>query len=78
MATFAERFRKLCLSNVEEVGTEIGRGSYGVVQEMRIGGLKVVGKTSFDYLQNEQYTRGRFEEECIRYIAAYDVKVVNQ
>ena len=67
MATFAERFQKLCLSNVEEVGTEIGRGSYGVVQEMRIGRLKVVGKTLFDHLQNEQYTRGRFEEECIRY-----------
>ena len=68
MATIAERFRKLCLSNVEEVGTEIGRGSYGVVQEMRIGGLKVVGKTLFDYLQNERYTRGQFEEECIRWL----------
>ena len=66
MATLAERFRKLCLSNVEEVGTEIGRGSYGVVQEMRIGRLKVVGKTLYDYLQDERQPRGKFEEECIR------------
>ena len=69
MATFEEteeRFQKLCLSNVEEVGTEIGRGAYGVVQEMRIGGLKVAGKTLFDHLQSEEYTREKFEEECIR------------
>lgn len=38
----ASRFRDLELESVEETGKELGRGSFGVVMELKVKGLRYV------------------------------------
>ena len=55
------------LSKVERIGTELGRGAYGVVVEMKLSdGTRVAGKKIHDVLfYKSDFMKSRFEEECL-------------
>ena len=40
-----DQLKSLLLDNVKKTGKELGRGAYGVVVEVRVGGLVCAGKT---------------------------------
>ena len=57
---------------IQETGKRFGRGSYGEVVEMTLGGRKVAGKRIHSiFLESEDHGKEdmiqRFKEECIRY-----------
>ena len=45
LQSLQDLLRSLSLDNVEETGTIIGRGAYGVVCEVKVSGLVCAGKT---------------------------------
>ena len=70
--TFEEQLRELKIEEVEETGEELGRGSYGVVVEIKTSGLRCAGKKLHDSFfafaspQEKRAIKERFVEECLR------------
>ena len=62
-----ERLKEHELTDIDETGVEIGRGSYAVVLELHYRGLKCAGKKFHDYLvQNEGPSRKKcLIDECV-------------
>ncbi len=67
-----ENLRDMVLYGVEETGRELGRGSYGVVVELKVSGLLCAGKKlhqeffAFASPREKREVEERFVEECVR------------
>ena len=65
----ADRLRPFLLSNVTTTGRQLGGGSYGVVEELKMAGLVCAGKKIYDALidpenQGAQRMVDRYYSEC--------------
>lgn len=67
-----QQLQDLRVEDVEETGKELGRGSYGVVVELKVSGLLCAGKTlherffTFGSPEERRLIEERFVQECLR------------
>ena len=73
-----EQLKELELTDVAVVGKELGRGSYGVVIEVKVNGLPCAAKQLHQVLQEagQELIKCRFVEECLQHSRQRHPKIV--
>ena len=73
-----EQLKELELTDVSVAGKELGRGSYGVVIEVKVNGLPCAAKQLHQVLQEagQELIKCRFVEECLQHSRQRHPKIV--